>query len=125
MSLNEVEGLFKIAEDPRITRVGRWLRRTSLDELPQLVNVLRGEMSLVGPRPLVVDEDERIVGQDRHRLLLTPGMTGPWHRRHPRAARRNGQGRLPVPRQLVALERREDPPILLRTIPQVAQARGR
>jgi exopolysaccharide biosynthesis polyprenyl glycosylphosphotransferase len=78
MGLNETEGLFKIAADPRITRVGRLLRRTNLDELPQLFNVLRGEMSLVGPRPLVLDEDERVVGYDRRRLHLTPGMTGPW-----------------------------------------------
>ena len=71
-------GLFKIAEDPRITRVGRFLRRTSLDELPQIFNVVRGEMSLVGPRPLVVDEDAQVLGLDRSRLHLTPGMTGPW-----------------------------------------------
>jgi exopolysaccharide biosynthesis polyprenyl glycosylphosphotransferase len=71
-------GLFKIAADPRITRVGRVLRKTSLDELPQLFNVVRGEMSLVGPRPLVVEEDARIEGLDRSRLHLTPGMTGPW-----------------------------------------------
>jgi len=78
-SLNEVgDGMFKIAADPRVTRVGAFLRRTSLDELPQLFNVLRGEMSLVGPRPLVVDEDAQVLGLDRSRLHLTPGMTGPW-----------------------------------------------
>jgi exopolysaccharide biosynthesis polyprenyl glycosylphosphotransferase len=77
--LNEAGvGLFKITEDPRVTRVGAFLRRTSLDELPQLLNVLRGEMSLVGPRPLVIDEDAMVVGLDRSRLHLTPGMTGPW-----------------------------------------------
>lgn len=77
--LNEAgDGLFKIAEDPRITRMGGILRRTSLDELPQLFNVVRGEMSLVGPRPLVVDEDAQVQGLDRSRLHLTPGMTGPW-----------------------------------------------
>jgi lipopolysaccharide/colanic/teichoic acid biosynthesis glycosyltransferase len=76
--LNETEGLFKIADDPRITRAGRLLRRTALDELPQLFNVWRGEMSLVGPRPLVTDEDAKIEGLDRSRLHLTPGMTGDW-----------------------------------------------
>ena len=78
-SLNEAgDGLFKLTDDPRVTRVGRFLRRTSLDELPQVFNVLRGEMSLVGPRPLVTDEDARVLGLDRSRLHLTPGMTGPW-----------------------------------------------
>jgi lipopolysaccharide/colanic/teichoic acid biosynthesis glycosyltransferase len=76
--LNEAVGLFKIGADPRITRVGRFLRPMSLDELPQLVNVLRGEMSLVGPRPLVSEEDQRIEGWRRRRLHLTPGMTGQW-----------------------------------------------
>jgi lipopolysaccharide/colanic/teichoic acid biosynthesis glycosyltransferase len=76
--LNERDGLFKIERDPRITRVGRLLRRTSLDELPQLLNVVRGEMSLVGPRPLVLDEDRKIQGWQRRRLQLTPGVTGHW-----------------------------------------------
>jgi exopolysaccharide biosynthesis polyprenyl glycosylphosphotransferase len=71
-------GLFKIADDPRVTRVGRLLRKTALDEVPQLLNVMNGEMSLVGPRPLVVDEDVRVRGWHRRRLELTPGMTGPW-----------------------------------------------
>jgi exopolysaccharide biosynthesis polyprenyl glycosylphosphotransferase len=75
---NEADGLFKIADDPRITRVGRILRKTSLDELPQLFNVVAGQMSLVGPRPLILSEDEAITGYDRRRLRLTPGMTGHW-----------------------------------------------
>jgi exopolysaccharide biosynthesis polyprenyl glycosylphosphotransferase len=75
---NEADGLFKIADDPRITRVGRLLRRASLDELPQLWNVLRGQMSLVGPRPLVPEDDQRVEGWYRRRLHLTPGMTGRW-----------------------------------------------
>ena len=75
---NETRGLFKISDDPRVTRIGRFLRRSSLDELPQLWNVLRGEMSLVGPRPLVVDEDDQVAGWHRRRLDLTPGMTGAW-----------------------------------------------
>jgi exopolysaccharide biosynthesis polyprenyl glycosylphosphotransferase len=75
---NQADGLFKIADDPRITRVGRLLRRTSLDELPQLINVLRGQMSLVGPRPLVPEDDQRVEGWYRRRLHLTPGMTGRW-----------------------------------------------
>ncbi len=78
VSRNEAVGLFKIADDPRVTRVGRFLRKTSLDELPQLWNVIRGDMSLVGPRPLVEDEDAKVVGWFRHRLHLQPGVTGPW-----------------------------------------------
>ncbi len=70
--------MFKIPDDPRTTSVGRILRRLSLDELPQLLNVLRGEMSLVGPRPLVLDEDRYVEGRARMRLDLRPGMTGLW-----------------------------------------------
>ena len=77
-SENATEGLFKVVDDPRVTRVGRILRALSLDELPQLFNVLCGEMSLVGPRPLVPDEDHRVDGRFRRRLKLVPGMTGPW-----------------------------------------------
>ena len=72
------DGIFKVVDDPRITRVGRLIRKLSLDELPQLINVVRGEMSLVGPRPLVPNEDERVDGRFRRRLRLVPGMTGPW-----------------------------------------------
>jgi exopolysaccharide biosynthesis polyprenyl glycosylphosphotransferase len=70
--------MFKISGDPRVTRVGRFLRRYSLDELPQLLNVLKGEMSLVGPRPLILDEDRHIEDWGRKRLDLKPGMTGLW-----------------------------------------------
>jgi exopolysaccharide biosynthesis polyprenyl glycosylphosphotransferase len=77
--LNEVKGhAFKLKRDPRVTRVGRVLRRTSLDELPQLLNVLRGEMSLVGPRPPLPDEVARYDVWHRRRLSMKPGMTGLW-----------------------------------------------
>jgi exopolysaccharide biosynthesis polyprenyl glycosylphosphotransferase len=76
--MNEADGLFKIADDPRLTRVGRFLRRLSLDELPQLINVLRGNMSLVGPRPLVADDDRLVEGWHRRRLDVPPGITGVW-----------------------------------------------
>jgi lipopolysaccharide/colanic/teichoic acid biosynthesis glycosyltransferase len=61
-----------------VTRVGYWVRKLSLDELPQLINVLKGEMSLVGPRPFVIYEDDKIAGWARRRLDLTPGITGLW-----------------------------------------------
>jgi exopolysaccharide biosynthesis polyprenyl glycosylphosphotransferase len=77
--LNEAKGaLFKIRDDPRVTRVGRVLRRFSIDELPQLWNVLRGEMSLVGPRPLPLRDYERLDDLHRKRYLVLPGMTGLW-----------------------------------------------
>jgi exopolysaccharide biosynthesis polyprenyl glycosylphosphotransferase len=76
---NEHDGvLFKIREDPRVTRVGRIIRKFSIDELPQLFNVLRGEMSLVGPRPPLVNEYERYEQDTHRRLLVRPGMTGLW-----------------------------------------------
>ncbi|MBD3309444.1 exopolysaccharide biosynthesis polyprenyl glycosylphosphotransferase [candidate division KSB3 bacterium] len=76
---NEVSGpIFKMERDPRITRIGRYLRKTSLDELPQLWNVLIGEMSLVGPRPLPLIESSQITGYERRRLSMKPGITGMW-----------------------------------------------
>jgi lipopolysaccharide/colanic/teichoic acid biosynthesis glycosyltransferase len=81
---NESAGgvLFKLREDPRITPLGRFLRRSSLDELPQLINILRGEMSLVGPRPLQLRDSDKLEQLDPEgyacRLRVMPGLTGPW-----------------------------------------------
>lgn len=78
-SSNEADGpLFKITHDPRVTKVGRWLRKGSFDELPQLVNVVKGEMSLVGPRPALPSEVAMYDARTAGRLLAKPGMTGPW-----------------------------------------------
>jgi exopolysaccharide biosynthesis polyprenyl glycosylphosphotransferase len=122
--LNEAGGgLFKIAKDPRVTSVGRLLRSLSIDELPQLINVLRGEMSLVGPRPLVVEEDRLIEGWHRKRLSLTPGMTGHWQVL--------GSARIPLD-EMVKLDYAyvqnwsawRDIQLLLRTVPFVLARRG-
>ena len=79
MGLNESDGiLFKVREDPRVTRLGRLLRRSSLDELPQLLNVLLGDMSLVGPRPPLPAEVAAYVGDTHRRLAVKPGITGLW-----------------------------------------------
>jgi len=83
-SSNESDGgvLFKLRNDPRVTRLGSFLRRSSLDELPQLINVLKGEMSLVGPRPLPLRDCDRLLASDpegyKRRLEVLPGVTGPW-----------------------------------------------
>ena len=78
MHVNDDPRMFKIPNDPRITRVGAFLRRTRMDELPQLLNVIKGEMSLVGPRPLILAEDQYVERWARRRLELKPGMTGLW-----------------------------------------------
>ncbi|WP_317966248.1 sugar transferase [Paenibacillus sp. CCS19] len=76
---NEIEGaMFKMRHDPRVTRIGRFIRKTSIDELPQLVNVLRGDMSLVGPRPPLPREVKEYTLYDKQRLSVTPGCTGLW-----------------------------------------------
>ena len=79
MHLNEMDGpVFKIKHDPRITPIGRFIRKTSIDELPQLFNVLVGEMSLVGPRPPLPSEVAQYKPWQRRRLSVKPGITGPW-----------------------------------------------
>lgn len=122
--LNEVDGgLFKISDDPRITRIGGFLRRTSVDELPQLFNVLKGDMSLVGPRPLVEDEDALIEGWRRRRLAVKPGMTGLWQV--------FGSARIPM-HEMVKIDYIYganwsvwlDVKILLRTLPYMVTRRG-
>jgi exopolysaccharide biosynthesis polyprenyl glycosylphosphotransferase len=120
-SLNEPS--FKFRNDPRVTRVGRWLRRTSLDELPQLVNVLKGDMSLVGPRPEQVELTELYRPEHRFRLSLRPGITGPMQI--------FGRGDLSFDERL-SLEREyienlslaRDLRILAKTIPTVILGRG-
>jgi len=121
---NEYSGpMFKIHEDPRVTRVGRWLRRWSIDELPQIFNVLRGDMSLVGPRPLWVHEAEQCTGWTQKRLDITPGITGLWQ----------VLGRSEIPfEEMVKLDYMYvtswsmswDIKLLLQTLPAVLQKRG-
>ncbi len=120
---NEADGIFKLSDDPRITRVGRLIRRHYVDELPQVLNVLRGEMSLVGPRPLPLDEDQRIEGHHRRRLDVAPGITGPWQVL--------GSSRVPL-REMVRLDYRyattwslgSDLRILALTVGSVIRGRG-
>jgi len=116
--------LFKMPHDPRITRLGRWLRRTSIDELPQLVNVLRGEMSLVGPRPPLPSEVALYDGHHYARFDVKPGMTGPWQ-----VSGRNG---VTVFEEVIGLETAyiknwsvwADLRLLLKTIPVVFRMDG-
>ena len=79
MAQNEMDGLmFKMEDDPRITKVGKFLRKTSLDEFPQFINILKGDMSLVGTRPPTLDEFENYQSYHKKRLSFRPGLTGMW-----------------------------------------------
>jgi lipopolysaccharide/colanic/teichoic acid biosynthesis glycosyltransferase len=120
---NEIQGpAFKLTDDPRLSRTGAWLRRISLDELPQFFNVLRGEMSVVGPRPPLPDE---VAGYDvwhRRRLSMKPGITGLWQV----AARREQEFDRWVVLDLDYIDRWSlwlDLKIMLRTVPAMIQGR--
>ncbi len=125
MDQNEMEGgvLFKMKHDPRITRIGRFIRRYSIDELPQLWNVLRGDMSLVGPRPPVPGEVQEYTVSDRRRLDAIPGITGLWQV--------SGRSDIPFDQQ-VELDVQyihsatlwENIKLLLKTIPAVLSGKG-
>ena len=114
---------FKLKDDPRLTRIGRFIRRTSLDELPQFFNVLFGDMSLVGPRPPLPDEVRQYTLEDRKRLHVKPGLTCLWQIR--------GRSDIPFARQ-VQLDKeyirfrslRQDLLILFRTVPAILTGRG-
>jgi lipopolysaccharide/colanic/teichoic acid biosynthesis glycosyltransferase len=121
---NEANGLiFKMKDDPRRTRVGRFLRKTSLDELPQLWNVLKGDMSLIGPRPPIVSEVLEYSAHEFQRLSVKPGITGLWQvtlrGRHDFADMVELDGR--YARELSPLL---DLKILLKTVPTVLFGRG-
>ncbi len=115
--------VYKLTDDPRVTEIGRWLRRTSLDELPQLINVLRGDMSLVGPRPPISYETEHYQPWHHERLKVTPGLTGLWQV--------SGRSNVPFD-EMVKLDihyinhwsLRGDLAILLKTVPVVLTGSG-
>jgi exopolysaccharide biosynthesis polyprenyl glycosylphosphotransferase len=121
---NERNGpFFKLANDPRVTRTGRWLRKSSLDELPQLINVLRGEMSLVGPRPHPVDDYELYSIEHLRRLDVSPGLTGLWQV----TARKDPSFETNMALDLEYIENWSvglDLKILLKTVPAVFRAEG-
>ncbi|MGC2768811.1 MAG: sugar transferase, partial [Candidatus Acidiferrum sp.] len=121
---NERNGpFFKLANDPRITRIGRLLRKTSLDELPQLVNVLRGQMSLVGPRPHPVDDYELYSIEHLRRLDVSPGLTGLWQV----TARKDPSFETNMALDLEYIENWSlglDLKIMLKTIPAVLRSEG-
>jgi exopolysaccharide biosynthesis polyprenyl glycosylphosphotransferase len=124
LHLNEVGGpVFKMRHDPRVTPVGKWLRKLSIDELPQLWNVVRGEMSLVGPRPSLPHEVAEFSPEQRLRIAVRPGITGLWQV--------SGRSQLTFEQWMMLdleyIERRSvlfDAKILVRTIPAVAFQRG-
>jgi len=124
MHLNELEGpVFKISNDPRITKVGTFLRRTSLDELPQFLNVLKGDMSLVGPRPPLPNEVEKYEAWQREKLTVVPGITCLWQ-----ISGRNHIGFTEWMRLDIEYIRRQslglDVKILSRTLPAVLSRKG-
>jgi lipopolysaccharide/colanic/teichoic acid biosynthesis glycosyltransferase len=125
MEKNEMQGgvLFKIKEDPRVTRVGRFIRKASIDELPQLWNVFRGDMSLVGPRPPLPSEVADYGLADRRRLHVKPGITCIWQV--------SGRSDIPFERQveldldyIYSQSLKTDIKLLLRTVPAVILGRG-
>lgn len=122
-SMGEQNTLFKMKDDPRVTPLGRFLRKSSLDELPQLFNVLKGEMSLVGPRPYIEEESNLFAGNALHRFQVLPGMTGPWQVSGRSSLNFNDLCRI----ELLYLNRWslfEDLKVLFKTIPVVLNAKG-
>jgi lipopolysaccharide/colanic/teichoic acid biosynthesis glycosyltransferase len=114
---------FKMKRDPRITPVGRLIRRTSIDELPQLWSIVRGDMSLVGPRPPLVNEVARYTMEERQRLSVTPGLTCIWQV--------NGRSEIPFPQQVEMdidyIQQRSignDIKLIAKTVPAVVRGRG-
>ena len=115
--------VFKMKNDPRVTRIGRFIRKFSIDELPQLINVLRGDMSVVGPRPPIAPEVAKYEAWQRRRLSVRPGLTCIWQV--------SGRADIPFPQQVALdveyIESRSlwlDIQLLLRTIPAVVLGRG-